>query len=75
MALITPIVELIGDEALTNSIIDRSITELQDNLVSDIASNAFNGCASLKTVHFETAISIQSSVFEECASLEKAVFP
>ena len=43
-------VDVIGDAALTNSIIDRSITEIADNLVTSIGSYAFCGCSKLTTL-------------------------
>ena len=74
MALIAPTVETIGDEALTNSIIDRSITELQDSAIEEIYAYAFVGCQSLKKVVFESVTNVKTYAFENCAALTMADF-
>lgn len=74
MALIAPTVEAIGDAALTNSIIDRSITELQDSAIEEIYTYAFVGCQSLKKVVFESVTNVQTYAFENCAALTMADF-
>ena len=43
-------VDSIGDEALINSIIDRSITEIQDNYTKSIGEYAFASCYALTTL-------------------------
>lgn len=62
-------VDIIGDEALTNSIIDRSITEITDNLVTSIGDFVFRGCSALTTADFMAATSISSSAFSNCSVL------
>lgn len=53
MATIVPTVEIIGDEALTNSLLNKSITELQDNAVKALTSRySFDGCSALKKLVF-----------------------
>lgn len=52
MALIVPSVETVGDSALTDSIIDRSITELQDNVITTLQPYALAACSSLKKCVF-----------------------
>lgn len=48
----TPTVEKIGDAALTDSIINRSITELKDNVVTTLQPYALAACSSLKKCVF-----------------------
>ena len=43
-------VDLVGDEALSDSIIDRSITEISDNHITSIGGSAFRGCRGLTTL-------------------------
>ena len=67
--------DLVGDEALTNSIIDRSITEIADNLVTSIGDYAFRGCSALTTADFPAVTRIGDSAFNECSALTTADFP
>ena len=62
-------VDNIGDEVLTNSIIDRSITEIQDNYATLIGRNAFSNCSALTTADFPAVISIKDHAFYQCSSL------
>ena len=68
-------VDSIGDEALINSIIDRSITEIQDNYTKTIGKYAFQGCEALTTVNFPAATSIGNNAFQNCSALTTADFP
>lgn len=62
-------VDIVGDEALTNSIIDRSITEIADNLVAEIGFYAFYYCSALTTADFQVATSINGNAFYGCSKL------
>lgn len=68
-------VDVIGDEALTNSIIDRSITEIKDNVSKDIGQYAFCGCSAMKTARFPAVTNVGSYAFNYCAALTTAAFP
>ena len=68
-------VDVVGDEALTNSIIDRSITEVADNLVTSIGEYAFYSCHQLTTVSFHAATSMGQMAFCNCRGLTTARFP
>lgn len=68
-------VELIGDSALTDSIIDRSITEIEDKLVTKLRSSVLAGCASLTSVVFESVQTIGANAFSGCPSLKSASLP
>lgn len=74
MAMIVPTVETIGDEALTNSIIDRSITELQDNLLTNIGKNGLRNATALKRVVLGSAATINENALYGCTSLVTADF-
>ena len=62
-------VDLVGDEALTDSIIDRSITEIADNHITSIGTLAFHSCSNLTTVDFPLVTSIGSNAFYNCSKL------
>lgn len=67
-------VDVVGDEALTNSIIDHSITELSDNILTSIGSYKFYECSQLKTVNFKNVKEVGMCAFYYCRALEKADF-
>lgn len=74
MALIAPTVETIGDEALTNSIIDGSVTELQDNMLTTLQTGAFFKRAALEKVVFGTVTAAKDYAFKRCGALRVADF-
>ena len=67
-------VDVIGDDALTDSIIDRSVAEYTDNNITTVGYNAFYGCSLLRRVVLPKVDTLYSSAFEKCTSLEVADF-
>lgn len=67
-------VETVGDAALAESIINRSITELQDNITTSIAAQKFRGCSALANVIFPSVTSVGIGAFWQCTALAKADF-
>ena len=67
-------VDSIGDEALTSSIIDRSITEILDNYATCISDYAFYTCTALTTVNFSAVTSIGNYAFRDCSALTTVNF-
>ena len=63
-------VDVIGDAALTNSIIDGSITEIADSHSTSIGEYAFNGCVALTTADFSLVTKIGANAFGGCNSLK-----
>ena len=74
MALIAPTVDRVGDAALTNSIIDKSITEIQDELVADIREHAFYNCTALKKAVFGSVTDVADRAFDGCTALTTVDF-
>lgn len=70
----TNTVETIGDAALTRSIIDKSITELNCNITLSIRQQAFRACAALTSVNFPNVTSVALGAFWNCTALAKADF-
>lgn len=70
----TNTVETVGDAALTRSIIDRSITELNDNISVSIRQQAFRACSALASVNFPNVTNVALGAFWQCTALEKADF-
>lgn len=67
-------VETVGDAALADSIVDRSITELQDNITTSIAAQKFRGCAAMTNVIFPSVTSVGLAAFWNCTALKQADF-
>lgn len=74
MAMITPTVDSVGDVALTNSIIDKSIAEIQDDLVTDIREHAFYNCTALKKAVFGSVSDVADRAFDGCTALTTVDF-
>ncbi len=74
MATIKPTVESIGDEALTNSIIDRSITEIQDDIATTLAPYSLASCISLKKAVFVSVTEVANKCFHGDTALEELDF-
>lgn len=70
----TNTVETVGDAALTRSIIDRSITELNDNISVSIRQQAFRACSALASVNFPNVTNVALGAFWQCTALAKADF-
>lgn len=62
-------VDIIGDDALTDSIIDKSITEYKDDVITKVGDGAFNACKALTSVDLPNVKSIGSQTFYNCSAL------
>lgn len=67
-------IDVLGDDAVVDSIIQKTITEFHDDTLSEVGQNAFRGCSTLNNVKFPAAIELRPSCFYGCASLAKAEF-
>lgn len=74
-------IDVLGDDAVIDSIIDRTITEFKDDKVSRIGAYAFAKCAALTEVDLpnvkgRTGISpIEASAFWDCTALRRVNLP
>lgn len=68
-------IDLIGEQALTDSIIDRSITEIKDANVTRISEQALSECIALTTADFPNVTSIGERAFDSCSALITVDFP
>lgn len=66
--------DVIGDDALTDSLIERTITEYKDNEVTVIGDQAFSGCSLLTICEVPVVTSVGSSAFSSCTALERLDF-
>ena len=70
--------EILGDDNVVDSIINRTITEFKDNNVKILGNNAFNGCAALEIVdlpEFESNNVQVERIFANCSSLKTVNLP
>lgn len=74
MSVLVNTVDFIGDEALTNSIIDGSVTEIVDSLATTVAANCLRYRTALKSVKFATATNVGKYAFSYCSALKTADF-
>ena len=68
-------IDVIGDDAVIDSIIQKTITEFKDNRVEKIGDYAFNNCTALETVELPNAKQIGQQSFVSCVSLDRISFP
>lgn len=68
-------IDLLGDDVVMNSIIDRSITEFKDNKVTSIGQYAFYGCTALANVDLPNVTTLNGEVFNNCTSLVNIALP
>ena len=73
---IVPTVDVVGDEALTNSLINKTITELQDNAVKALTSRySFEGCSALRKLVFGSVTGkVAQFVFNNLTALKTVDF-
>ena len=62
-------IELLGEEETFKNIVERKITELEDNKIDVIRNYAFENCSGLTSVSFPKATSIGYGTFRGCSSL------
>lgn len=64
-------VETLGDAELVKQILNKTITEYEDNIISKIGHYAFYKCTALTTVKSPSCESIGDYAFYGCTSLKK----
>ena len=62
-------IDILGDETAVDIIIDRSVTDFIDSLVTSIGQSAFYSCTALTSVDFPSVTSIGKSAFNNCTKL------
>lgn len=64
-----------GDDSVLVSLIDRSITEIRNDSVTNIGPNVFKTCPALTTVEFPNALQIGPNAFRSCPALTTVELP
>lgn len=68
-------IDVLGDDAVIDSIIDRSITELKDDQIETVGQYAFHGCAALSVVNLPAVTYVSAYAFHGCAALSDINLP
>ena len=68
-------VDILGDEAVATAIIDRGISEYNDNGVKAVGNYAFYKCSKLTSVDLPFVTDIKPYAFRECTALTSANLP
>ena len=66
-------VKTIGDAVLANSIINKSITEIEDEMCGSVGKRAFINCSVLEKADFSDAQRIKEEAFRGCSSLNALI--
>lgn len=68
-------IDVLGDDVVIDSIIDRSIMEFKDNVITKIGDYAFSGCAALETIDLPNVTQLRRHCFRGCEALTMLNFP
>ena len=68
-------IDVLGDEVVYDSIINRTITEFKDNRITSIRTCTFNKCTNLTTLDVPSVISINDNAFNGCTVLNSINIP
>ena len=68
-------IDVLGDDAVIDSIIDRTITEFKDDKVINLGHSAFRECTALETVDLPNLSSMEFYAFHSCTALINVNLP
>ena len=68
-------IDLLGDDVVVTSLLDRLITEIKDNVVTKIGKNTFYLCENLVSVNFPNVTDILDEAFSNCYKLANVELP
>ena len=68
-------IDLLGDEVVAGMIVDRSITEFNDDILTSIGFYSFDNCRSLTSIAMPNVTLVADRVFGNCVKLTSASFP
>lgn len=68
-------IDVLGDEAVVTSIVDRSITEFKDDVLTKLGKYAFHNCKSLTAVDLPNVTDFGDYAFQDCSALVSVNFP
>lgn len=68
-------IDELGDDVVSDSIIQRTITEFKDDKITKLGSYAFYGCTALETVDLPLVSTIVNWAFAGCSALKTVNCP
>ena len=68
-------IDVLGDGAVADSIIDRTITEFKDNSIATVGRYAFANCTELTSVSLPSATVLDQFAFNGCSKLTDVYLP
>lgn len=68
-------VDVLGDEAVVDSLIDRSIAEYFENRLTTVGVAAFQNCAALESVDLPKVTTVGNYGFKDCTALAQINLP
>lgn len=75
MAKFINTIDVLGDDVVVDSIIDRTIAEFRDDVLTKIGGYAFAGCTTLTEVELPNVTTIGLYPFHKCTSLKSINMP
>lgn len=75
MAEFVNTIDALGDDAVVDSIITRTITEFKDDKITSVGNNAFAGCVNLEEVSLPSCTDLWGGAFSGCTALQKLNVP
>ena len=68
-------IDVLGDDAVMDGIVNRTIEEFKDDTTTAVGSYAFYGCEELTNVSLPSAETIGGYVFYGCSALQSVYLP
>lgn len=68
-------IDVLGDDAVVDGIINRSITEFKDDTITEIGAYAFDSCSALKVVEVPLVSKVGGYAFRNCSTLYALELP
>ena len=68
-------IDALGDDAVSDSLFERTITEFADNTLTFIADHGFRSCELLEIINLPNVTELGSNTFNNCKSLHEVTLP
>lgn len=68
-------IDILGDDAVLDRIIDRSITEFKDDVITSLGQNALRNCSNLIHVDLPSVTAVGREAFAKCTALNYVNLP
>lgn len=68
-------IDLLGDEAVTKALVERTITEFNDDIITTVGLRAFLQCTALVSVDLPNVTDLKTGAFSSCTALTRVNLP